>query len=66
MHDFTVTEWKELFAEIGLSEDAMHKWHNLFESRYPQAHQSFLEWLGFDAEQVKDIRTKSAGPVSTA
>lgn len=61
MNDFTVKQWKEMFAEIGLSEDDMHKWHHLFETRYPQTHQSFLEWLGFDTGRIKEIRQQSAG-----
>lgn len=54
----TVEEWKGLFSDVGLSEQDMQKWHRLFESKYPQAHQSFLEWLGLDEGKIKAIRGK--------
>ena len=28
--------WVAMFREIGLSEDAMVKWHRLFETRHPR------------------------------
>ncbi len=55
MNGVTVKEWKEMFSELGLLEDDMHKWHQLFENRYPRAHQSFLEWLGVDAARRATI-----------
>ena len=58
MENFSVTEWKALFQEVGLTPAAMEKWHQLFESRHPAAHQSFLEWLGVDAAKIKAIRSK--------
>ena len=58
MKKVTVEQWKDLFREIGLSEGAMVKWHQVFEAKYPQGHQSFLEWLGLDAGQIKDARGK--------
>ena len=56
----TVDEWVDMFRTIGLDDDAMHRWHNEFERRHPQGHQSFLEWLGLPAERVAEIRTQSA------
>ena len=58
MSKVTVDQWKELFREAGLSDGAMQKWHRLFEEKYPQGHQSFLEWLGLDAAQIKAVRGK--------
>jgi len=55
----TVNEWVNMFREIGLDEETMMKWHRLFESRHPEAHQSFLEWLGLSSEKIAEIRTKS-------
>ncbi|MCE5333345.1 MAG: hypothetical protein LLG06_02025 [Desulfobacteraceae bacterium] len=55
----TVDEWVSMFKEIGLDEGAMMKWHRIFESRHPEAHQSFLEWLGFPAEKIGEIRAES-------
>jgi len=58
MKNFTVNEWVDLFKTIGLTDDQMQKWHQLFEARHPEAHQSFLEWLGLDNEKIKQIRNK--------
>ncbi len=48
--------WVELFREIGLDEATMHRWHELFESRWPEAHQSFLEWLDIPETEIGRIR----------
>ncbi len=56
----TVNQWTEMFRDVGLSDDDMHKWHALFESRHPEGHQGFLEWLQLPAERIADIRRKSA------
>ena len=48
--------WVELFREIGLDDDTMRAWHRVFESRYPDMHQSFLEWLNIPGEEIKAIR----------
>lgn len=48
--------WVELFREIGLDDETMMRWHRLFESRYPDGHQSFLEWLQIPAEDINCIR----------
>jgi hypothetical protein len=52
-------QWIALFQELGLDETAMQRWHHRFESRHPEAHQSFLEWLGLKAEEVTQIRQNS-------
>jgi hypothetical protein len=54
-----VKEWVAMFREIGLDEETMMRWHRLFESRHPEAHQSFLEWLGIAAGEIEAIRAKS-------
>ena len=51
-----VERWVELFREIGLDEAAMHRWHALFEERYPDAHQEFLQWLGLPGDRIAQIR----------
>ena len=48
--------WVALFREIGLDDETMIKWHQLFEARYPQGHQSFLEWLSIPQEEIGRIR----------
>lgn len=52
-------EWVSMFREIGLDEETMMKWHRLFESRHPDAHRSFLEWLGLSSEKIAEIRAAS-------
>lgn len=55
----TVNEWVDMFKNIGLDEESMLRWHHLFESRHPEAHQSFLEWLRLSPDKIEEIRTKS-------
>ncbi len=55
----TVNEWVAMFREIGLDQAQMERWHKVFESRHPAAHQGFLEWLGLKKEEVERIRAKS-------
>lgn len=56
----TVKEWVKRFREIGLDDEAMEKWHRLFEQENPAGHQSFLELLGLPDEQIKSVRAKYA------
>ena len=53
----SLDEWVSMFREIGLDDEAMHKWHRLFEARHPEEHQSFLEWLGLSEGDIRRIRT---------
>ena len=53
-----VKEWVALFREIGLEDADMQKWHRAFETRYPEGHQSFLEWLGLAKQEIGAIRKK--------
>ena len=55
-----VDQWVELFRAIGLKDADMHKWHAEFERRYPEGHQSFLEWLSMPAEKIAEVRRKAA------
>ena len=55
----TVENWVALFRELGLDETQMKNWHRLFEARYPDGHQSFLEWLGLPPEICVRIRQES-------
>lgn len=56
--NFGKQEWVELFQETGLDDAMMSRWHKLFESRHPEAHQSFLEWLNISADEISDIRNR--------
>ena len=49
-------KWVLLFSEIGLDEATMTQWHREFEARYPEGHQSFLEWLNIEASEIPQIR----------
>jgi hypothetical protein len=49
-------KWVLLFQEIGLDEATMVKWHQAFETRYPNEHQSFLEWLKIPGNEIAQIR----------
>ena len=49
-------QWVALFQQLGLNEAAMQQWHRLFENRHPEAHQSFLEWIGIEAGEIAQIR----------
>lgn len=49
-------KWVILFREIGLDEATMVRWHQLFEAKYPDGHQSFLEWLNIPADEIDRIR----------
>jgi hypothetical protein len=55
----TVEEWVAMFEEIGLNHAQMQRWHKVFETRHPDAHQGFLEWLGIKPEEIDRIRSKS-------
>ena len=48
--------WVLLFHEIGLDEATMVRWHRLFEAKFPDGHQSFLEWLNIPADEIDRIR----------
>lgn len=56
---FDKASWVELLRQTGLDEAQMHRWHALFESKWPEAHQSFLEWLHISPEEIARIRESS-------
>lgn len=53
------TEWVDLFREAGLDDATMKRWHEAFERRAPDAHQSFLEWLSIPPAEIDQIRQHS-------
>ena len=55
-----VEQWKEMFRAIGLDDDAMRRWHQVFERRHPDGHQAFLEWLGLPRDRIAAVRRDSA------
>lgn len=52
----TKENWVLLFREIGLDDATMRKWHQAFEARFPEGHQSFLEWLQIPTDEIERIR----------
>jgi hypothetical protein len=52
-------QWIAMFQALSLDEKAMKQWHHVFETRHPEAHQSFLEWLGLEGDEVTQIRQHS-------
>ncbi len=56
--------WVEMFRTIGLDEATMDRWHHEFEARWPDAHESFLTWLGVPQADISRIRSsaRSATP----
>ena len=58
--DVNVDQWVEMFRAVGLSDDAMHRWHVEFEQRHPEGHQGFLEWLRLSETRITEIRKNAA------
>ena len=55
----TKEEWVDMFRQLGLTEDQMKKWHQIFENSHPEGHEAFLSWLGISSEQIAEIRENS-------
>lgn len=58
--------WIEMFHAAGLDEAKMATWHHEFESRWPEAHESFLVWLGITAKDITRLRNEARVPPSGA
>lgn len=43
----------------GIDEEALNNLHVEFEKKSPQEHKLFLEFLGIDKDEIKDIRSKA-------
>jgi hypothetical protein len=52
-------EWVAMYEELGLAGSKRMQWHKLFESRHPEGHQGFLEWLGIPPKEIDQIRAQS-------
>ncbi len=51
--------WTDLLAASGFSDEEMWQWHRQFESRSPDKHQEFLEFLCIPDREIRQIRLKS-------
>ena len=52
----TKDRWVEIMKAAGFDDAAMTTWHQKFEEMEPAEHQKFLESLGINAEEIKQIR----------
>ena len=59
MNNVTKDQFAALLTEAGITDSQKAQLHAAFEKRYPEAHQSFLEWLGLPAAAFRDIRSHS-------
>jgi hypothetical protein len=59
MKNVTKDQFITVLDDAGVTEAQKARLHAAFEKRYPDAHQSFLEMLGFPAEAIRDIRVRS-------
>ncbi|CAA0094934.1 HTH-type transcriptional regulator AdhR [BD1-7 clade bacterium] len=53
----TKDRWVEIMKAAGFDEKSMLSWHQKFEEMEPEEHQKFLESLGIDEEEIKQIRS---------
>ncbi|WP_395404341.1 hypothetical protein ACHMW6_35450 [Pseudoduganella sp. UC29_106] len=52
----TKERWTAMLRAAGLDDDAMARWHALFEHQSPQAHEDFLRSLNLPAGEIERIR----------
>jgi DNA-binding transcriptional MerR regulator len=55
----TKERWTALLRAAGLDDDAMARWHALFEHQSPQAHEDFLRSLHLERAEIDRIRSWS-------
>ena len=59
MKDLTTEQFIAVLDAAGISDEQKARLHAAFEQRHPQAHQHFLELLGFPVEAIQSIRARS-------
>lgn len=59
MKKITKDQFVAILNEAGVSDSQKQRIHALFEQRHPDAHQSFLEFLGLPAAAIQEIRAQS-------
>jgi DNA-binding transcriptional MerR regulator len=61
--DASIAIEREAFVAIlrssGMNEADMRRWHEAFEGDAPEAHHSFLRWLGIPEAEIAEIRQGS-------
>jgi DNA-binding transcriptional MerR regulator len=53
----TKDRWVEIMRASGFDDKAMTTWHQKFEEMEPEEHQKFLESLGIEENEIKQIRS---------
>lgn len=51
--------WVEILKASGMNKHDRRRWHQAFERDAPEAHHSFLRWLGISEEEISNIRERS-------
>lgn len=59
MTRITKDQFIAVLDDAGVTDAQKQRLHAAFEKRYPEAHQTFLEHLGFPPDAVRDIRARS-------
>ncbi len=59
MKNATKDQFVAVLDAAGITAEQKARLHAAFEKRYPDAHESFLVWLGLPADAIRDIRTRS-------
>jgi len=60
MKTITKDQFVAMLDEAGVTDAQKQRLHALFERKYPEAHQGFLEYLGVPAVQIREIREHSS------
>lgn len=55
----TREKWVAMLTSAGLDDAGRARWHREFEEQAPEAHQDFLESLGFSTAEIEHIRAAS-------
>ena len=56
MKKITKDQFVALLNDAGVTDAQKHKLHALFETRHPEAHEAFLQWLGVPPDAIRTIR----------
>lgn len=59
MSSFSKEQFVTVLNDAGITDEQKRGLHVAFEKRYPQAHQSFLEWLSLSADEIRQVRAGS-------
>lgn len=59
MKTITKQQFVAVLDEAGITDAQKHKLHEVFEARFPDAHENFLSYLGIPATEIAEIRRRS-------